>query len=287
MRSPGNATGSPLTASIAFHWREDPDGTSAAFFPGRGQRGYWPGHGIRTEEGPLVIFLYAIVATPGEGLGFRSDGYAIAVVDDPDAAPDAWDPRIIDIAPSAFDAVPATAVIQDGAYVVAVAIRQTGAHAGALVRYPSEQLANGNLMGAEWWAGDERGWVPEATLGPGGPVFVMDDAGAECSLHWDRRIAAFVHVATYGFGASTIGMRTARKLTGPWSAPVTVYHPPESKGPRPFVYAAKAHPELVGPDPADLLVTYATNSFNFGDLFTPEGARSLYWPRIVLVRMGR
>jgi hypothetical protein len=279
-------TGKDLrSASVAFHWREDGDGLPAAFFPEHGERGYWPGHGIRLDEGPLVIFLYAIVATPGEGLGFRSAGYAIAVIDDPDAPPGSWIPRIVDIAPSAFDAVPATAVIRDGAYIVAVAIRQEGAHAGALVRYPATQFAHGDLDGAEWWAGGEQGWVPESSLGPDGPVFVLDDAGAECSLHWDHRIGSFVHIASYGFGASTIGLRTAKSLTGPWTSPTTVYQPPESTGLRPFVYAAKAHSELIGENATDLVVTYATNSFRFGELFTEEGARSLYWPRVVLVRI--
>jgi len=112
----------------------------------------------------------------------------------------------------------------------------------------------------------------------------MDDAGAECSLHWDPRSKSFIHIASYGFGASTIGLRRAKTLTGPWSSPDIVYRPPESDGPRPFVYAAKAHPELVGPDAKDLVVTYATNSFEFADLFTTHGERSLYWPRFVLVR---
>jgi hypothetical protein len=53
------------------------------------------------------------------------------------------------------------------------------------------------------------------------------------------------------------------------------------------VYAAKAHPELAGPDPADLVVTYATNSFEFADLLTQEGERTLYWPRFVVVRIGK
>ena len=30
-----------------------------------------------------------------------------------------------------------------------------------------------------------------------------------------------------------------------------------------------------------LLVTYATNSFEFDDLFTETGQRELYWPRFV------
>ncbi len=139
---------------------------------------------------------------------------------------------------------------------------------------------------AEWWAGDGRGWVPEASLGEGGPAFVLDDAGSECSLHRDERSGWFIHIASYGFGASTIGLRTAPALTGPWSPPVVVYRPPESDGEQPLVYAAKAHPELAGPDAADLVVTYATNSLEFGDLFTREGACSLYWPRVVLVKIA-
>jgi hypothetical protein len=277
----------PRTASIAFSWRKNTDGKPASFFPEHGERWYWPGHGIRLAEGPLVIFLYDMANTPGKGLGFACAGYAIALIDNPDAPAATWEPRIVEAAPSAFDAVPATAVVRDGAYVTALAIRQEGAHAGALVRYPAASLVKGDISRAEWWAGDARGWVPESALDSGGPVFVMDEAGAECSLHWDEQTRSFIHIASYGFGASTIGLRTAPALTGPWSSPVEVYRPPESDGPRPFVYAAKAHPELVGQNAADLVVTYATNSFEFGDLFTQQGARSLYWPRFVIVHVGK
>lgn len=277
----------PRTASISFNWRMNVDGSPASFFPSHDERWYWPGHGIRLAEGPLVVFLYVMVGTPGVGLGFACAGYAIAVIDDPSMPAETWKPRIVEAAASAFDAIPATAVVRDGAYVVALAIRQEGAHAGALVRYPAASLAQGDVSQAEWWADNGRGWVPEADLGSAGPAFIMDDAGAECSLHWDPRTNSFVHVASYGFGATTIGLRTAPALSGPWSAAVLVYRPPESDGPRPFVYAAKAHPELIGPAPTDLVVTYATNSFEFADLFTKQGERSLYWPRFVVVRVGK
>lgn len=136
-------------------------------------------------------------------------GYALALINDPDAPAATWEPRIVEAVPSAFDAIPATAVVRDGSYVIALAIRQEGAHAGALVRYPAASLAKGNVSRAEWWEGDARGWVPESALGSGGPVFVMDDAGAECSLHWNAHTRSFIHIASYGFGASTIGLRTA------------------------------------------------------------------------------
>jgi hypothetical protein len=276
----------PRTASLSYHWREERQGSPTAFFGKDGERWYWPGHGVRIEHGPLIVFLYAEVATPGNGLGFASAGYAVAIIDDPDAAVETWHPRVIDAVPDAFDAVPATAVTQEGEYIVAMAIRQQGTHAGSLVRYRAVSLAHGDLTSAQWWAGDARGWVPASSLGTAGPAVVLEDAGSECSLHWDERTRSFIHVASYGFGASTIGVRTAATLTGPWSSPLTVYRPPESDGRRPFVYAAKAHPELTGPDPAGLIVTYATNSFQFADLLTRRGARSLYWPRFVVVDIG-
>jgi hypothetical protein len=277
----------PRTAAIAFHWRQDGSGMPASFFPERAGHWFWPGQGIRLAGGPLVIFLYAVSAAPGRDLGFAITGHALAVIDNPDGPPPMWNLRLIDGPALAFDAVPATALVQDGAHVVAVAIRQQGTHAGALVRYPAAFLEKGDVASAQWWAGDSRGWVPTAALGAQGPAFVMDDAGSECSLHWDQRTKSFIHIASYGFGASTIGLRTAPALTGPWSPPVVVYRPPESAGKRPFVYAAKAHPALLGPSPADLVVTYATNSFTFDDLLTAQGQRCLYWPRFIAVPLNR
>lgn len=276
----------PRTALMTFSWLKDSDGSPGSFFPESGKAWYWPGHGIRIASGPLLIFLYKMAESPGKGLGFVCAGYALAIIDNPDDPASKWKPRIVQAPKAPFDAVPATAVIRDGDYVVALAIRQNGTHAGALVRYPVRSLAMGDVSRAEWWAGTKRGWLPTSALGPAGPSFVIKDAGAECSLHWSARAKSFVHIASYGFGASWIGLRTAPALTGPWSAPVMVYRPPESDAARPFVYAAKAHAELAGPNTGDLVVTYVANSFDPDDLFTKHGERHLYWPRSILVRTG-
>ncbi len=277
----------PRSATITFHWGQRDDGVPAAFFRGREESWYWPGHGVRLRDGPVLIFLYTMMSTPGRGLGFAATGYAVAIIDNPDSTAEHWRPRIIDAPRLNFDALPATAVIQEDGYLVALAIRQEGTHAGTLVRYPLARLAKGDLTGAQWWAGAARGWLAESALGAGGPTFVLDDAGAECSLHWDAQRGRYLHVASYGFGATTIGVRFAPALTGPWSSPTVVYRPPESTGPRPFVYAAKAHPELTANRAGDLVVTYATNSFEFADLFTPQGASALYWPRVVVLPADR
>jgi len=277
----------PLTAKISFHWGQDADGSPASFFPEDGEVWYWTGGAIRLDEGPLITFLYRIKSTPGVGLGFANSGYALAIIKNPDQPPSAWEPEIINARQSAFDAVPATAVIRDGNHVVGLALKQEGTHAGALVRYLASSLAVGNIDNPQWWAGPNLGWVEEQDIGPAGPTFVIDDAGAESSLHWDQRIQSFIHIATYGFGAATIGMRTSAALIGPWSDPVEIYRPPESDGPHPFVYGAIAHPELEGPDSGDLIVTYATNSFEFEDMFTEHGSKHLYWPRVITVGIGK
>lgn len=279
-------TGSDLTrATMHFVWPRAMSNDPSSFFPERGARWRWPGHGVRLEQGPLMIFLYEIEAAPGQGLGFREVGYAIALIDDPDSPPEQWAPQIIEAPAVPFDAAPATAAIVDGEHLVALAIRQHGTHAGFLVRYPTASLAAGDISSAQWWAGEDRGWLSADQLGPAGPTAVLDDAGAECSLHWDARLGAYMHVASYGFGASVIGVRTAPALTGPWGATRIVYRPPESDGPRPFVYAAKAHPEVSTGRADELVITYAANSFEFGDLLTARGEAELYWPRVVRLNL--
>ncbi|NLN79114.1 MAG: hypothetical protein GX141_09375, partial [Armatimonadetes bacterium] len=50
-----------------------------------------------------------------------------------------------------------------------------------------------------------------------------------------------------------------------------------------FSYAVKGHPEL-STNPNELIVTYATNSTEFADMF--NDAR-LYWPRFVRLTFKR
>lgn len=274
-------TGSdPLTATMKFHWRDEPDGAPTSFFPDDGQAWYWPQASILLDEGPLVTFLYRIVNTPGQGLGFKTTGYAVSVVRNPDSPVETWVPQIFKSNRGRFDFFPATALVRDGDFIVAVAIPQGAELSGALIRYPAASLAQGAIQNPQWWTGDESGWVTESQLGPEGPKIVFDHAGSECSIHWDQRTESWIHITTYGFGAATIGLRTAAELTGTWSEPVTIYQPPENNFPRPFVYGAVAQPELVTSSRGDFVVTYSTNSFDFEDQLSNN---QLYWPRVITV----
>lgn len=277
----------PGAATLHFYWRETSGGQPADYFPGSSDHWYWTGGAMDLQDGPLVVFLTRMVSTPNQGLGFRNDGYALALLSNTDGDPRHWPLRIVPGPELPFDAIPATTLLRQGEHIIGLALRQAGTHAGALVRYRVDDLIQGDLTDAEWWAGQERGWLATEALGPGGPAFVIDDAGNESTIHWDPAGARYLHVATYGFGAATIGLRTAPRIEGPWTAPWTIYEPPELGLARPFIYSAQAHPHLPGLRPGDLVVTYATNAWRFEDLLAPPGSETLYWPRVVSVSLLR
>src|SRR5262249_42558186 len=144
----------------------------------------------------------------------------------------------------------------DGDQLVALATEGDW-HDGRLARWPLASVAAGDLDHPQWWTGDT--WTDEIAL-TGPPAIVLPDGGSECSLH--QQDGYWVYTASRGFGATTIAIRTAPALTGPWSDFGDVFRPPEDDVADPFVYAGKAHPFLSGPG---LVVTYADNSFTFSD----------------------
>jgi hypothetical protein len=127
---------------------------------------------------------------------------------------------------------------------------------GYLLRWRIGDLAAGRLDKAQRWTG-RRGWEAASNLHRA-PTPIMQVAGPECSLTFDRRLDRWVHVRSDGFGATTIVVSFAPRIEGPWSKPRFVFRPPESNRPDANVYAAKGHPELTG---ADLAVTYATKTY--------------------------
>lgn len=225
---------------------------------------------VRIPNGPLVVFLSVVKKTSDGMLGFTYDGWRLAIASNPDESPAKWNIRMIDGTKMPFDAVPGAAVVRKDGFVIALAPQFQGSHDAYLVRFPEGALLAGDTT-AEWWTGSQ--WTSD-----GKPAVVIPSAGTECSVRFDG--TRWIHVTSKGFGASTISIRVSDKLEGPWSDAVDAYTPPESNSAKPFVYAAKAHPELAGN--GQLVVTYATNSFDFWSLFKPEGA-NLYWPRFVRI----
>lgn len=108
------------------------------------------------------------------------------------------------------------------------------------------------------------------------PLF--DGTPTEYSVSYMPGIEQYAAVYTEGGIHGHIMVRLAPRPEGPWGPAVNVFDcPDKSWHEKSFSYAAKAHPEL-SQHPNELLVTYATNSMHFPDLF--DDAR-LYWPRFV------
>lgn len=267
----------PTTATITFHWKQDADGSPASYFAEDPDGAwYWPMQGF-AADGRLYVFLARVTATPGQGLGFEADGWRLVIVDNPTAAPADWRQQRI-TPPDTDGLVVGQAIVRDGASVLALAEREPGDHAGYLARFDLADLAAGDLSRIKWW--DGTGWSADRAAAR----VVIEDAGPESSIHYDALHDRFIHIRSDGFGASDIAFATAPAATGPWSAHQRFFHPPESDRPKPFVYAAKAHPELRGPDAGDhpLVVTYVSNTFDsFASLIADT---TIYYPRFVRVR---
>jgi hypothetical protein len=272
------------TATMAFTWRDGSAPTS--FFPEAGDHWFWPGGGVRVPDGPLLVFLGEIRATPNQGLGFAAAGLRALRISNPDASPADWalEPTLVH-APPWEVASNVACTTTDGSHLVAL-VTGDADHAGRLARWPLADLAGpsgGDLGNPEWWTG--MAWVPERSLGTTPPVVIADGA-TECSLHFDEPTRTWVYLWSRGFGASTLAIRTAPVLTGPWSAPVDVLEPAESKVANAFVYAGKAHPHLRGAD-GSIPVTFADNSFTFADVLDPTRAATLYWPHVARLTLRK
>lgn len=261
----------PERAKIAFHWRTAADGRPTAFFGDDGEHGYWPLHGHRLVAGPLLLFQTRVRHTPGQGLGFAIDGWRLLCIDDPDAAPEAWSPRELAVAATPTDISFGTAVWRDGSHILVLGTRGNGPHRGVLARFAIDDVGHAPLP-LQIWNGAR--WAPASP--DVAPAEVLPDAGPECSVH--RHDGGWLQVQSRGFGRTTVAARGTRLPTGPWSAAVDLFTPPESRCDRPFVYAAKAHPEIDA-GAGWLAISYAANTFDFAELFSPSGQAGLYWPR--------
>jgi len=255
----------PAQATIDFYWQSR-GGESAEIFPNEGSVWIWPDDGILIGTS-LIVFGERVVAD--DKSGFKSDGWTAYMIANPDAEPSKWRPKKIT---EQHDTVLlASAIVRQGDFVYLFG-QSEPEHDLYAARVSVQQLTRGDLTPLTWWDGHD--WTgTRATR-----QLIIRDAGTETSIQPNPAGRGFIEINNQGYGASDIVMRTAAALTGPWSAPKIIYRPPESDGPDPFVYAGKSHAELRG---ADLVLTYATNSFN--DANADDLTR--YFPRFVRVSL--
>jgi hypothetical protein len=271
-----------------FFYGSTADGKPASFIkPQHGSRRdyFWLAHGAKTARG-LYFFLQRVVTVRSDTpFGFKLvDGW-LAHVANPEAPPPQWRITQTKVPFTKISAKAALifggAVLREGEYVYIFGgdSRPEAKRAGmpnglVLARAPAEALGD-----FAQWRFFERG-VWQKDYKKVTPVF--PNLGSEFSVSWLPARQAYATVYSEGIGGKIL-LRLAPALTGPWGEPVQVYRCPEMNwSPKVFCYAAKVHPELSSA-PDELLITYAANSWNFGDLF--NDAR-LYWPRFVRVKLS-
>jgi hypothetical protein len=264
----------PTTASMVFSWGRKADGSPDASFPDRDGESLWFGNGVRVAD-RLVLFFARTVRGTGAGLGFESVGWTAIMVENPDDEPSAWRVRTLETPATPLGIlVGFAAVVRLGEHVYALGSQNpVQSHPIFAARWTAEAVRRGDLRQPEWWAGDRVGWIPDSSRVQRWPLF--ENGQSELSVHLDPVSQRFIAVHSSGFGPADVVLRAAPALTGPWSAPRMVYRPPEYYRPKVMIYAAKAHPELTG---ADLVLTYATNTFEFAEQLTDT---LIYYPRFL------
>lgn len=262
----------PSTATVEFFWHTGSDGKPSAVFAGKGDEWFWPGHGIRLG-GRVFVFLNRLRPST-EGLGFESAGWNSFVIHNPGDDPDRWHIEMLETPPNSLGIMPGFAeVIEWNGFLYALGSADPDkTHAIYVARWPLEAASNGDLSEPEWWSGTDTGWSSDMAFEPK-PIF--GHGQTELGILQDQVSGLFIVAQTTGFGAADVALRFSSSLEGPWSAPQTVYEPPEKDRPNALIYAAKLHPHLDG---ADIVMTYANNSLEFGEHFSIP---SIYYPRFV------
>jgi hypothetical protein len=262
----------PATATMRFHWRAGADGRPAAFFPGQGDEVLQPGSGVRVDD-RLVLFFARLRKVEGGGL--EPVGWTAMLVSNPDAEPARWRMRLLDLPANPLGLrLGYTAVLRMEGHVYALGAQHPlTTHPVFVARWPEQSVRRGRLKRPEWWAGEQLGWVPDASPAQRIPLF--EHGQPELSMHVDANSGQLIVVQALGDGPADIALRAAAALPGPWPEARMVYRPGEYYRPNVRITGARAHPAITG---ADLVLTYTPHPVRYIEALTDP---AIHYPRFL------
>ena len=283
--SVGVQTGERGESRVEFFWGTTAAGKPAALFvPDDGHGWFWL-FGGTFAGGRLHLLLWQMEKASGPAaFAFRNVAVWHAEVTNPQDPPPQWRTTLrklpfTELSPDRR-VLFGSAVLShdDQVYVYGVDERPLDKSFGRrmiLARVGTGEMATFDrwrFWSADGWASDFRRVQPLA-------------AGMATEYSVTRMAAwgKFVAVTSDVFLSPNIVARVAEEPWGPWSEPVPLYtcqEPTWSKSI--FCYAGKAHASLSSP--GELVISYAANSSDFGELFSNP---RLYWPRFVRVKVSR
>lgn len=275
-------------------------GPHAFLSPDHAERYWWLFDGF-VHDGALYIGLLIVEPSEPRGplnLPFRYAGMKLARIANYGDSPRDWKPETLPLW-SDSTALPGSTMVVHGEHLYLFTFLDLEA-----TRYPRMlarlQLADLELHARELpsrieYLAQDDSWQPGIDVA--NAKTLMDDNASEMSVRFHPEVGRWIAVYGYpdirpGFPevppSNEVFLRTAPRVEGPWSSPVSIYQIPElarglgtERDPNTFCYAAKEHPQLA--QEGEILLTYVCN------LFTPKGGdpwailrrMDLYRPRPV------
>lgn len=254
--------------TVKYFWKDPQAAKPRSFFDtGKDDLWYWP-MDVVLDNGVLYVALSRVRnlpnAKPDDAFGFEVAGTSLATVTNPLDPPEKWNVTYQPLTNS--NVWPGVTIVPDGDYIYFFTAINQGKEPSfmALLRVARDKVGHPNRSW-EYWAKDKQ-WHPGFKKDDA--FCLIDPAASEMTVRFHPDIKKWVAVSSGPeFPTHRIVVRKADALTGPWSAPETVYTIPEMKAGTPgfdkdtFCYAGKEHIEFAAD--AKLLVTYACNSFDF------------------------
>ncbi|MBL8849822.1 MAG: DUF4185 domain-containing protein [Planctomycetaceae bacterium] len=268
-------------AQIELLLNREADGTPTSYIVPEKKPGYyWLWDGI-VLDGKLYVFTTRLTS-PGTITAFdwKLMDQSLLVVDNPLDDPAHWSVQQLDMPFGVFaDDYEAlwgfeVILVDEHVYIYGSTRQKNGDPRSLIVaRVPPRELTDL----ARWRFRGASEWIPD----PRQAAALTTDVGTEGSVTWLPDRQRFVYVYSPPLDPN-IRMRTAQTPIGPWSEAVTIYTCPEVDwDPRIFCYAGKAR--LVPGTTDELLITYATNSFDMLPHVTADAR--VYQPRFVRARV--
>ncbi|HZZ73761.1 MAG TPA: DUF4185 domain-containing protein [Pirellulales bacterium] len=255
----------------------------ALFVPKTPGDWFWPQAAVEVR-GHLLVFLSRIQKSGGGGaFGFKQVGRTLAIVSNPLDSPLDWKFTQVELTDSIIrrerESALGGAILKQEDFVYFYGtddVRRPGGGKFLIVARSPSMTAEDPTTWKYYRDGDWDATAEQAEhLCPG--------LANEFSVSWLPAAKRFALVYTENGLSDKILVRTAEQPSGPWSEATTVYRAPEATwDKRIFCYAAKAHPELAGPD--ELVISYVANSHELKQ--TIEDGR-LYWPMFVRVKLAK
>lgn len=298
---PGRAKSTMITNSLAIQmldkgepttptlfWCTKTDGMPVApieplprFGPGR----LWPLDGLRIGN-TLHVFCVHMIESEG-GIGARAVGSVLLRITNPDREPSDWE---MDQTPLPYFAASPNgnmyfgqACLREDDFIFIFGItedwkRGMAGRSMILARVPIEDFVAGDVK--DWEFLGENGWIHN----PENCRHLFNELAAEYSVSWLPALRSFAAVYSRYGNSPEIHARFAPRPEGPWSQSVVLHTAQDERWSKQFFYyAGRAHPELAR-NPNELILTYATNSWEIADVVHDL---RLYWPRFVRVTLER